>query len=431
MNPIRIRRRAQTLACFVALLGASTVQASAPVAVTTGADSGPGSLREALTSGAEVISIQPSVARIELESSLVYTGTSPLALRGLGQTIAPAVSGADFTLLEITQGANLTVDNLDFQGSGGFSLDNPGTGKGIFVAVPIDRTGVVRVELSNVRVSDVANHGIHLSDCTLGDDCGGGSGGGGAGSPASIHAVLKRVLVDGAGTGKFDADGLRIDERADGDILLQADVSRFVDVGADGIELDEGNDGSVWIDIRNVSLEDNGAYCVDAPLVLDESNPCVEDDDGELVLDLDDGFDIDEAGAGSIEGRISDVLVVDNLDEGLDFDEEDDGGIKLQIDRVLGSDNGDEAIKLSAAGSGNVQADLRNVSVVGSGNDGIEIENEDGDGQLHVSALNVVSLDNDGDGLQMAQENESVRGTLKIRGNSQIESLDLENVDEI
>jgi len=431
MHKSSIVRRALSLACSAALFGAASVHASAPVSVTTGADSGPGSLRDALESGAGKIYIRPRVDRIALESPLVYSGSEPLLLRGSGQIIEPAIEGADFTLLEVSMGADLAVENLRFEGSGNFSLANQGSGKGIFVRVPEARTGVVRLTLENVRVANVANHGVHVSDCSLGDDCGGGSGGGGEGSPASIHAVLNRVAIDGVGNGRFDADGLRVDERADGDILLDVTSSSFANVGADGIELDEGNNGGVWMNVYDVLLIDNGAYCVDAPLVLADDNPCVEDDDGELVLDLDDGFDTDEAGPGSITGRINSVIVADNLDEGLDFDEEDAGGMLIEIRRVFGAGNGDEAIKLSAAGEGDITADIRNVDVFGNGNDGIEIENEDGNGQVHLEFRNSISTGNDGDGIQMSQENETDRGTLLIEGFSEVDSLDLENVDEI
>jgi hypothetical protein len=413
MSKHRFVRRTLAVACVAALIGATSAHASAPARVVNGDDSGPGSLRAALESGSAKIFISPSVERISIESTLTYAGSQPLLLRGSGQVIEPADEGSDFTLLEVSEGANLTVENLNFQGSGGFDLDNAGTGKGIFVRVPDTRSGVVRLSLSQVRVADVANHGVHISDCSLGDDCGGGSGGGGEGSNASIHAILDRVTVDGAGNGKFDADGLRIDERADGDILLDLSSSSFINVGADGIELDEGNNGDVWVNVRDVFLADNGAYCLNAPLDLAE--PCVEDDDGELVLDLDDGFDIDEAGDGSLQGRIISAIVVDNLDEGLDFDEEGPGGMQLEIWRTYGAGNGDEAIKLSAAEGGNIFADLRNTYALGNGNDGIQIENEDGDGQTHLEVPQPASPSgNDGDGLQVSQENGTERGTLVL-----------------
>ena len=117
-------------------------------------------------------------------------------------------------ILQITNGADLTISNLSFDGGGG---------KGIFVNVPDTREGVVSVRLSDVSVSGVGNHGVYVSDCTLGDDCGGG----GDGSPASIHVHLTNVLIDGVGNGKADADGVRVDDRNDGDISLSVTNSTF------------------------------------------------------------------------------------------------------------------------------------------------------------------------------------------------------------
>jgi hypothetical protein len=420
--------RVRALTAAVALAVGSSATAAAPVWVTSGDDSGPGTLREALASGANNIRIASQVGSIDIDSTLVYEGTRPLKIDGIGQTVFANNTGDDFTLLEIADGANVSIYDLNFDGGGGFSLDNPGDGKGVFVRVPEDRTGVVRVELKNVRVNGVANHGIHVSDCTLGDDCGAGSGGGGDGSPASIVLSADRVSVVDAGNGKFDADGIRIDERNDGGIVFEASSARFAGVGADGVELDEGNNGDVSIDVRNVIFEDNGGYCVDAPLDLAE--PCVEDDDGELVLDLDDGFDIDEAGPGWLLGSIVNALVSDNLDEGLDFDTEGPGGADMEVRSIVATDNADEGIKLSEAGGEGATINIVGVVVTGSDNDGIQIEAEDGDGTVHVIFSNSVSTGNEDDGLDLSQENTAEPGTLRLFGFSDVDSIDLENVVE-
>ena len=429
MNNLRLRGAVRRFLIGAMMVGGSVASATAPVDVTTGADSGEGSLRAALASGASRIVIRPGVTGILISSPLVYEGTDPLRITGAGQTIEGTTTGDDFTLLEVSNGANLAVSNLRFYGRGDFDLENPGTGKGIFVKVPSDRTGIVRLELTNVEVNGVANHGVHVSDCTLGDDCGSGSGGGGDGSPASVHVILKQVTVDGAGNGKFDADGVRVDERADGGIVLDVFGSEFVDVGADGVELDEGNDGDVFISVRNSVFEDNGAYCEFAP--LDLSEPCIEDDDGELVRDLDDGFDIDEAGAGSLLGSVTGSNVNGNLDEGLDFDEEGPGGMNLDIWNVEAKANGDEGVKLSSANSGDINVNMRTMDVSDNDNDGIQVETEDGDGEVHVVFQNSSSMGNSDDGLNISQENQSSLGTLKIRGFSDVDSIDLENVEEI
>lgn len=425
---MRLKYLTSAIAAATLTLSMTAANASEPVVVTSGADAGEGSLRAALQSGATRITIGPRVTEINLESTLTYTGTAPLKIFGQGQVISPTAADADFTLLEISNGANTAITGLQFVGAG-FDFDNPGTGKGIFVSVPQERSDIVRLELTDVTVRNVANHGIHVSDCTLGDDCGAGSGGAGDGSPASIHAILSNVEVIGAGNGKFDADGVRIDERNVGSIVFEAYASTFMGVGADGVELDEGNDGDVIVTVRGSVFDSNGAYCL--PVPLDLSQPCVEDDDGELVLDLDDGFDIDEAGPGSLLGSIATSTVIDNLDEGLDFDEEGDGGVDFSFWSTEGMGNGDEAVKVSSANAGFVVTDLRNLTIMNNGNDGIELEAEDGDAEVHVRVNSVVSTGNDGDGLKIAQENSVDLGTVRISGDSNIDSLDLENIEEL
>ncbi len=427
---IPLTTRIGKLMAAIAIAGMTSTASAFPIMVKNGNDSGEESLRAALQSGATQIYISGDVTEIVIDSPLLYEGTEALKIIGAGTTIrANATVADDFNLLEVANGANLAIERINFRGLGGFDFANAGDGKGIFVSVPSDRTGVVRLELTDVRVQGVANHGIHVSDCTLGDDCGAGSGGGGDGSPASIHLTALGVHVNDVGNGKFDADGIRVDERADGGIMFDAKFSIFSNVGADGIELDEGNDGDVWIDVSNSLLMDNGGYCLPAP--LDVAEPCVEDDDSELVLDLDDGFDIDEAGAGELSGKVNSLLVISNLDEGLDFDEEGPGGVNLDVRRVDGLFNGDEAFKVSSANEGNVIVVMRRMNATDNGNDGIQIEAEDGDGQVHVEFRDGTSRNNDGDGLDISQENTTDPGTFKFVGFADVDSVDLENVNEI
>jgi len=178
------------------IFGSSAVLA-APYSVTDGADSNtPGTLRYGLNNGETEISIDTALA--PLGSPLTYNGLNALTIHGNGAT----VSGGDFTLLEITQGADLAISNLDFEGPGGYSVHpaGQGGGKGIFVEVPLEREGVVSLVLTDVTVKDVGDHGVHVSDCDI-EGCGAGGGGGGDGSSASVYAWLDGVEIDGVGFG--------------------------------------------------------------------------------------------------------------------------------------------------------------------------------------------------------------------------------------
>ena len=262
-------------------------------------------------------------------------------------------------------------ENLHLAGAGDFSIENQGGGKGIFVDVEEDARGIVIVDLFRVSISDVGNHGLHVSDCSIGDDCGGGQGGGGDGSDASIYLRLNKVTIDSVGFGKQDADGIRVDDRGPGSIYANIRNSYFVGVGGDGLELDEGNEGSVWVNMRRTDFDSNGAYCsdefVDNPIALDPE--C--DDDGEP--DVDDAFDIDEAGPGAIIGSLKNLGIFDNFDEGLDFDGEGEGDnnrIYLKLSNITAGGNADEDIKVSEEGNASVYVSMRNIDAAGD----IEVE---------------------------------------------------------
>jgi hypothetical protein len=418
-----IKKKAIALHAAI-IFGGFTLTSAAALAgtyeVTDGSDgNGAGTLRAALASGDEVINISVDIEPIG--STLSYEGMAPLEIVGNGRTIA---SSEDITLLEVTEGADLTISNLTFSGPGGYDVDNQGGGKGIFVEVPIEREGLVSLILTDVTVEDVGDHGVHVSDCDL-EGCGAGGGGGGNGSAASVYARLENVTIDGVGYGGFDADGLRIDERGPGDILLEAIGSTFENVGADGAELDEGDNGNVYVDVRESGFFSNGGYCAGIPDedIPDEETPtpgtaddrCLEWDDGEYVLDLDDGFDIDEAGNGNIVVAIVDALVNSNVDEGLDFDEEGQGNVIMDLVSVMADDNGDETIKVDEENQGNINAYLSDVTVTNGGDDGIQLESADA-GQLHAHMQDIVATGNKKYGLKMIAD----KGWLKLSGDNDL-----------
>jgi len=396
-----------------------TAMAASVAKVTNNADSGEGSLRAALESGASKILIKPEVGEIVLSSALQYAGEQPLIIKGTGQVISGSLNDS---LLWISEGADLTVSDLTFAGPGTYSIENQGGGKGIYVQVPASRTGMVSLKLTNVMVTGTGNHGVHVSDCNLGDACGAGSGGEGEGSDASIYVQLNNVTIDGVGFGKQDADGLRVDDRGLGDIVLSATDSVFINVGADGIELDEGNDGSVMVHVRNSLFESNGAYCSDEfvadPIALDPN--CNDDGDP----DVDDAFDIDEAGPGGISGMINNVTVINNYDEGLDFDTEGDEGdnlVDLDLIDIYAEGNADEAIKVSEEGNASVYVRMRDIWVEGD----IEVEEEDA-GDLDVTLNNVVV----GDDLKLSEKGEGT-GVVTLRDSSVGDEKDFNNIEEL
>jgi len=385
--------------------------------VTSNQDSGPGTLREALENGETKILIDSSVTQIQLLSTLVYYSEAALSIIGNG-TVISGDNGSE-PLLTIANGADTSLKGLELAGPGGYSIENQGGGKGLFIDVPESRTGTVSVSLTDFIARDTGNHGVHVSDCTTGDNCGAGQGGDGDGSPASIFLKLKNVEINNAGIGKQDADGIRVDDRGAGDITMSASGIVAINVGGDGIELDEGDEGSVIINVRNGYFEDNGWYCsadfVADPIALDPT--CNDDGDP----DVDDAFDIDEAGPGGIEGIVSSTVLINNYDEGLDFDSEGTGPdnfVDLEFVDIFARDNDDEAIKVSEEEDGSVIVSLRSIDIGGD----VEVEEEDaGDFEVSVNSALI------GDDLKLSEKGE---GDVEVTVNNSEIADNLELVEE-
>jgi len=335
------------------LLSWSFAVSASSTVVTNGNNEGAGSLREALLSGATSIRISSSVNHIVITETLNYEGRRSLVIDGNGQTVDASSIAMNHDILSINNGANLFISDLSFVGNFE-SLNEDATtpigGKGIYVDVPLDRTGIVLVQLTNVSIAWVGNHGVH-------------------------------------------------DDRGDGSIYLSAYQSRFLNVGADGIELDEGNDGFVAAFVNESIFDSNGEYC--NFVTSYQSGPC--DDDGDR--DVDDGFDIDEAGNGSLYAKVTNSAVTNNFDEGLDFDEEDAGSIEVLLDTVYGAGNADEAIKMSEKGNGNVVTRLTAITTAYNNSDreGIELEEAD-EGDLIVTVLGANMIGNIDEQLKLEQD---------------------------
>lgn len=466
LNGISILALAATLTAALA----SPAGAVGPVLVTNGNDSGEGSLRAALEAVAkqdppgQILVVTES--DIKIDSTLTYAGEAPLSIFGKGQTVK---TQTDTTLLTLSQGADLRVNGLNFKGPGGFSIKNRGNaGKGIFIDLRPDQTGVVTLELEDVMVSGVAYHGVHISDCNLADDCGAGRGGKGDGSPASVVVRLADVEISDVGNGRFDADGIRVDERSDGDIFFYATDSTFRKVGADGVELDEGQDGSVFATAVDSTFDDNGAYCdpkilkafmpendqgefedgkmaeADIPGAVKGSpdDACIEREvtlynsgsvkEYEFGIDTDDGFDIDEAGPGDLWALMVGASVRGNLDEGLDFGEEDEGGIRFAAWRTTAKNNADDGFKIVESEGGSVEALLHKVISKDNGGKGAVFEQRD-EGDLDVVADQTETANNDDSdktGLEVVQDGDG-KGTLTLRASDIADGIDAQNVNVV
>lgn len=457
---------------FAMTAGQVTAQDIQTYVVSTTADGGAGSLRAALTAATQgdapariLVAVEGDIA---ISSGLIYEGTAALEIAGLGNLIH---SGENVTLLAVPNGADLAITGLSFRGPGGFSVENRGdldgpAGKGIAIGVPTDATGDIMLTLTDVTVADVAGHGVHMSDCSLADDCGGGSGGGGDGSAAGLDITLTNVVIDNVGHGRFDADGFRADERGQGSIRFSATGSQFLGVGADGVELDEGDAGDIHATILHSTFAQNGNYCdpaifnafmpaepeaeyednqtaedaIPGPVTNSPDNTCIERavdlyDSGfveayEFAIDLDDGIDLDEAGEGSIYSVMFASDISNNLDEGVDWDEAGPGSIDATYVATVANFNTDDGYKMSEEDAGDVIGMVDAASAAANGGKGFVFEEADG-GDLTVAvnaALTAKNDDSDDTGVEVVQEDDGA-GALMVTASNIDDGIDADGVE--
>ena len=317
-------------------------------------------------------------ATIQLTAPVIYTGTQPLKLVGNKTTIDGSAAGSftlDGNLTAITSDGTLvfnTSANIDISN---LTVANSAT-RGIVINVPGDADGEdISVNLYKVDILNSALYGLHIDDNA--DEFDDGT----AGSAIGVDLRITRSSFIGNGTGAIDFDGIRVDERDEGDINATIISSQINGNGGDGIELDEAGNGGVYGTMVRVSMNGNGFY---------------------NETDLDDGFDIDEADAGGIEFSLVNVTVNDNKDEGLDFDEAGEGTAEVKLRRVSAQNNADEAIKIDEEDEGNIEITLSRVSVTGSGDDGIQFT-ELGEGKIEGKLIKITTSNNAKYGIKMEQ----------------------------
>ena len=355
----------------------ATLVASAPgeVLVSNRNDAGPGSFRDAI----DQANLDPAVARIQfvprglnvtLQHPIEFTGGQALTIDGSGAKLSGAHLAPGEPAFRATGGANLTVSNLMVRNA---------PAEGIVVDVPRNATGTILLSLSKVQIIDNLGHGVLVNDQ---DDPSTQDGvpPNPAGSAASVvvSVVDSRFLRNGYSVS--DRDGLRVNEGGDGDLLITIIGSVAQDNAADGIEVDERGAGDVRVGMLDSKVLGNGRF-----------DPA----------DLDDGFDIDENGDGSIVGVILLSAANDNYEEGFDFNENDAGDLRVDMLRVTASRNGEEGIDYEEdddfAGGGDLVSTMTQVTADGNGvvggDAGLKIR-EKGIGNLDVTVNRVHTSEN-------------------------------------
>lgn len=328
-----------------------------------------GTFQSALTaasdnSGPDTITVAPGIGEIEIGVGLVYQGDEPLTIRGNGATLVSA-SEYNGDLITTTGNADLTITGLRFR-----TCDYPacvGTGKALFMEIPASATGVVEVALHDVHVYATGQHGIHLRDCAENPGGTGEEEGwcilNDHGSAASIHLSTQNVTVTNGGFGEIDQDGIRVDERSEGDIVATFANTDITHAGGDGIELDEEGDGDIRVFSNRMAMRDNGAWCASQEPQCD---------------DPDDGLDVDEYGAGGIYTDLRFSSITGTKDEAIDVSEHGDGDAVTKLFGTTVANTDDENLRLKEFGPGSniFEITLSTVSA-STGDDGLQAEEED------------------------------------------------------
>lgn len=367
----------------------SVPTAEARVRVNSTAPDGAGSLREALAAAEadrSINRIQLPGGTIELDAPLTFAGVQNLKIDGNG-TVLDFEGLGEFEFgrdgIVFTGGGNVRVSDLTIRNA---------PGNGMVVVVPADARGTLQVDLRNTVVAGNGLHGVWVDDQTNNSD-----------ANVLFRARDVQILENGFEPSVFDYDGVRVDEGGKGNLIIDLEGMVALGNAGDGNEYDERGPGNVESTVANSVFNDNG----DQP-----QNPD----------DLEDGFDIDEADAGSIYAEFEGVEANGNEDEGIDLDESGDGDIVMDVVDVYLEDNrdgnftateGEDDVDAGIVAGGGVFGTFDNlVSTLSRTDDGIKLE-EFGPGDFDVSFLNVAIVDNFDDGVTAEQLGEGT-GVLRV-----------------
>ena len=378
--------------------GNLTVDAAPPsittVFVTNAKDSGNGSFRDAITKANSNSSIRRVqflgvLWTINLTSTIAFSGPQDLTIDGNLSTLDGSGIGSGPAFL-VTGGGDLAINLLNVRRA---------PAEGIDVEVPDSATGVVRVSLFGVSILDNLGHGVLINDQLdpfapeppLRPDE--------RGSDAGVDVTVNLSRIAHNGYSVSDRDGLRVNEGGLGNLSLTFKLSVSENNGADGIEVDERGDGDVIVDVFGARLEGNGPF-----------DPA----------DLDDGFDIDELGSGSVLGKVVWTSASNNFEEGLDFNENDAGDLKVDLELVDASGNGEEGIDYEEdddfAGGGDLIVTMKNIRANGNGIS-VDAQNvHQGDAGLKIREKGVGIADVEVNGVEAS--NNFIRG-IQVREDDQ------------
>lgn len=350
--------------------------------VTTNADAGDGSFRDAVASANADASIRkimfdPNLGTIALQQPIAYTGSQELAIQGHRIVVDGDDLGAGLSAVTVSGGGDLTLQQMTVQNA---------PGVGITVRIPGTATGRVRITLIDVHALNNGLHGVLINDQA--EYFSNPNSTSQEGSAAGLLVAVSESSFERNGLTVIDQDGLRINEGGAGDLEASIEGTRVVGNGGDGIEFDERGGGSAVFAVRNTSLLANGPF---------------------TAADFDDGIDVDESGDGDVRGQFVEVKANDNFEQGIDLNENEAGDLKVTMNGVEALRNRQEGIEFEEdddfAGGGNIEAWLENITANGNrgGDAGLKLR-EKGVGSVIAVIRNVEASNNTGAGVLVRED---------------------------
>ncbi|MBX7112271.1 MAG: hypothetical protein K1X87_10565 [Dehalococcoidia bacterium] len=366
--------------------GAPRAEAATTLYVTSSADSGPGSLRDAIgtangNSSVNLILLK-NTTPITLSSYVEYTGSQALTVRGDNLLTNRVIQGASACSLFVSSGgADLTFQRVTFQDSDCSAIDvdvSDGDGE---VAVTLERVLIqrvvsyglimseggprdasMRVKLSTTTMQDIGHEAVYLYED----------------GPGSLTMDVSRSSILRAG-----GEGVFAVSYTEGDLSFTASNSSFNNNGANGLTLWTKDGASAHATLQNVHADGNEGGGV-----------FVEDFDG-----------------GSVAVRAGGSTMSDNGASGLAVLEHDGGGVQLTLLLSWLERNGGVGMGVVEDGAGDVGFLISGSTARGNGwccapaTDGYQLD-EAGEGDLRGIFSSSIASGNGGNGYVLVEQDD-------------------------
>jgi hypothetical protein len=308
----------------------ASVETAAAITVTSGANSGAGTLRQAIadfpaSGDTEIVIDNSSVTTITLTSTITYSNSKRLKIRSTSSTEVD-VSGTS-SAINCTSANGIEFIGLDFDGGG------------VTLSVPSSAAGTVFVDLDGVDIWNRASGaGLSISNT----------------SSSTLYLTFTNVqFIANAGMGCYVF-------KSGGDLVSVFDTVNAYLNGwnsvADGVQLCQLGTGGNFVWAQSCSFAGNA----------------------------EDGLEIEEAGDGDVEAYVFDIVCSEMEEEALEISEAGNGNLTVEIyggeiyDTIDETTTGGDAVEIRERDSGTFECSILGVAVLDSADTGSQSTEKDG-----------------------------------------------------